>query len=108
MHGKQRIPFLITQRLVDPVMTVAVDFDARPSASTIEVEREETCGVLMSELKSVRPLAQFLPEQHLRQRHLAAQASCVPNSLRRLFQYRACPFTMLRMVPLPKTSLGRI
>jgi hypothetical protein len=107
MVGQQRVTLFVADRLIDPVVRVTIDFDAKPRSRAIEVEGKQPGRMLMAKLELKGAFPQLLPKQNLRKRHLASQPLRAFHSRRRFLQHRACPSTMLRMVPLPKTSLGR-
>ena len=66
----------IGPRPIAVTVTIAVDFDDHALVETGKIHRHVTDRKLSAELQPVRALAQRLPEQHLRQAHLAPQLAC--------------------------------
>ncbi len=93
-------------------MPLTIDLDRQSRIAAKEIENVGAARMLPPKLQTARSRSQYLPQQHLRQRHLSAQ---LPRALYRsersrwrlISQHRLSPSTMLRMVPLPETSSGR-
>jgi hypothetical protein len=95
------------------VMRFSVELDGEPRIAAEEVEIVRPGRMLASELQTCGSGSKHLPEEHFREAHFAAQAACLPNrsssaSWRDVLEHGVGPSTMLRMVPLPETSSGRI
>ena len=108
MIGQKRIARVVELGLVAPTMRLAIDLDAQPGFGAVEIEHERTRGMLAAKFKSGWSGAELLPKNHLGQRHDAPELARASHRHSRLVQHRACPSTMLRMVPLPQRSLGRV
>ena len=90
-----------------------IDLDRQSRIGAIGIEYIRPAWMLTAELASARRAAQSLPQQHLRQGHLPSQSPCAADTAmarvrRNVLEHRVHPSTMLRMVPLPETSSGRI
>ena len=103
----------VALRPVAPVMRFTVYFDRQAGVAAKEIEAVRPGGMLPTEFYTSLLFAKDPPEDHLRQRHFTPKATRVANSA---FSSLRCdvpeqgagPSTMLRMVPLPETSSGRI
>ena len=102
------VPIRVPLGLVSAIMRLAVDLDRERGVEAIEVEYIGAGGMLPSELDAGGALAQFAPQQNLGQSHGPAQFARLFHCSRWSRQHHASPSTMLRMVPLPETSSGRI
>jgi hypothetical protein len=104
----------IPRRSIAPGMRLSIDLDAQLRPVTIEIERVFSGGVLLAPLEASLRSPKLLPQQHFGQRHLPPQCARAPKRFPRTPDHplaprrRANPSTMLRMVPLPETSSGRI
>ncbi len=103
----------ISHWLIAARMHFAIDLDRQPSVTAVKVEDIAATGMLAAKLQPRRAGAKNVPQQHFGQRHGAAQAAgtvdAARGSFRRdVFQHPHFPSTMLRMVPLPEQSSGRI
>src|SRR5213082_2438703 len=92
-------------------MRLAIHFDCQSCIAAEEVDDIRPGGMLSPKFESVGTLSKPMPENHFWQRHLASKLA---RALRRA---RSClggnilqhdPSTVLRTVPLPETSSGRI
>ena len=111
VHGvasQPPIPILVPLRLVSAIVRLSVDLDRERGIETIEVEYIGAGGMLSAELDTCGTLAQFAPKKHFRQCHGLAKRARVSDGFSWSHQHCASPSTMLRMVPLPETSSGRI
>ena len=91
----------------------AVDLERESGIAAEEIEHERSSGMLAAELQPGRTLPQPMPERNFWEGHLATQApgiACRPRASlwRDVLEHWLDPATMLRMVPLPETSSGRI
>jgi hypothetical protein len=91
----------------------SINLNRQPSVTTEEVEDVRTGRVLAAELQAVWTLPEPMSEYHFGKAHRAPQLPRVAHRVRRrfwrnVFQHRRCPSTVLRTVPLPETSSGRI
>jgi hypothetical protein len=102
------VPCPITGRTVPAPMKLPIDFDGQAAIAAEKIQNIRACRMLPAELDALRPLPQLLPQQDFRQGHLASPFARQPYGLSRSAQHRISPSTMLRMVPLPETSSGRI
>ncbi|OQW42259.1 MAG: hypothetical protein A4S12_01070 [Proteobacteria bacterium SG_bin5] len=59
--GEQRIALGIPRQAIAALMRFAIDLDAKFRLGTIEVQHIGAGGMLVAELKAVRPRAQRLP-----------------------------------------------
>jgi len=93
----------IPSRPVATSMRLAIDLDRQPRVAAEKVEAQfPPRRPLTPKLQPTWAFAQFLPEQHLRQRHLAAKPARLPDSSSLPFRcdisvHNPCPSTMLRM-----------
>ena len=101
LTSKPSIASEIPLRSFAAPMHFAINFDNEPMIGAEEVEHIAPRRMLTTELQPAGPLAEFGPEDHLRQRQLAAQAACSADGAAGPGQHFASPSTMLRMVPLP-------
>jgi hypothetical protein len=108
MHGEQSIPLRVTYRSVAAIMHLTIHLNRKPRRSTVEIEHERPRRMLPPELHTRRSGPQHSPQRNFRHRHGSTQSPRVAHCLPRLVEHRAGPSTMLRMVPLPETSSGRI
>jgi len=69
--SEQRIARCIPPRLVTEAVSLTVHFDDQAAFETGEVDGQLTNGKLLSELMTARWPPKLLPQQHLRQAHLA-------------------------------------
>ena len=103
----------ITLGAVAPVVGFAIDFDRQACVAAEEIEAVRAGWMLPTEFDAGILTTQRLPENDFRKRHLATKSAGIadgaPSSLRcDVPEHGAGPSTMLRMVPLPETSSGRI
>ena len=111
--GKEGIAFRIALRPVAHVVRDTIDLDPQPCIAAIKVEDEIVTAVLATKLEAIGAGLKHAPQQNFGQRHFPAQLARFANGSggrfwRNIFQHRKNPSTMLRMVPLPETSSGRI
>ena len=85
-----------------------IDFDAQPLLSAVEIQDVRTSRMLPTKFEAVGAGAKLRPQRNFGERHRTPKLARASDSLARFAQPRACPATMLCMVPLPKQSLGRI
>ena len=107
----------IPSRPVATSMRLAIDLDRQPRVAAEKVEAQfPPRRPLTPKLQPTWAFAQFLPEQHLRQRHLAAKPARLPDSSSLPFRcdisvHNPCPSTMLRMrggeIVSPRHDLGQ-
>ena len=97
---------------VAAIMDLAVNFDRQTGIAAEKVQDVGAAGMLAAKLQAVRPLSQRLPEHDLGKGHFATQPACRADASLSSFRCDVlkhfCPSTMLRMVPLPEPSSGRI
>ena len=108
MVGKHSIAPHIKSRLVTTIMRLAINFNAQPPLRTIEIKHERSGGMLTAKAQAIWPFSQFLPQYDFWQAHVAAQCPRALDCFRWFFEHYLNPSTMLRMVPLPMASMGRI
>ena len=109
--AKPPVALDVVLRAVTSRVSLAIDFDRQTRVAAEEVENVRTGWMLPTELHAIRPLPQPLPKNDLGKRHLAPQLPSSrrgswPGFWRDVFQHG--PSTVLRTVPLPETSSGRI
>ncbi len=107
MPGQERIPPHATLRLVPALMDFAIHLNRHPRHRAVKVQHIRPRRMLPTKPQVIGALAQDAPQYDLRQRHVPPQSPCFPYRPARLRRYSHRPSTMLRMVPLPKHSLGR-
>jgi len=107
MAGQHSVALGIPFRLIASTMRLAINFYAEARGWAVEIQRIGTGRMLASKFETGRSLTQRRPQQHFRKRHLPAQNARASYCLGWFPEHGAGPSTMLRMVPLPKTSLGR-
>ena len=88
-------------------MNLAIHFHRQPSRRAVKVQHIRPRRMLPPKPQPLGSFAKDAPKNHLGQRHLAPQSPCASHRPAGLRRYPHCPSTMLRMVPLPKHSLGR-
>jgi hypothetical protein len=98
---KQRVASGVAPRLVAEAVPLSVDLDDKPVLETGEVDGDRSDRKLPSELQTAGTLSKLLPQQNLRQAHLAPQPACALYLLDRCLKDAWATSTMLRMVPLP-------
>ena len=111
--GKPLVPSFVPLCPFAKVMGASINLNRQPRIAAEEVQNIDTAGVLPAEFQSAGPFPEFPPQQHFRQRHFPAQLSRPVDPARLRFgrnvsKHVNSPSTMLRMVPLPETSSGRI
>ena len=110
---EEGIPPCVAAWPVAHIVRDTIDLDAQSCIAAIEIENEIITTVLTSEFEAIGARLKYAPQQHFRKRHLSAQSAGFPNGAGGRFrcnipEHRIHPSTMLRMVPLPETSSGRI
>jgi hypothetical protein len=110
---KPRIARFVAQGAVAASMGFAVDFDSQPRVAAEKVENERPGRMLAAKFEAGWALSERLPNLHLWHAHFSAKASRAANGDRAglwcdVFEHASGPSTMLRMVPLPEKSSGRI
>jgi hypothetical protein len=112
MRRKPRVAARIVFRSIGTLVHLTINFDSKPCITAIEIEGVIPAWMLSAELKTIRPPPQNLPQHDFGRRHGAAQAArLIHRSSFGFWRYVPkdhFPSTMLRMVPLPETSSGRI
>lgn len=108
MLREQSIATGVSFRALFKAMRFAIDFDAQPRFGAVEIKNVGSCGMLAPKLESVRTRPKVLPQCDFGEREGSAKPACSSDGLAWFAQHGACPPTMFHMVPLPKTSLGRI
>jgi hypothetical protein len=110
--GQPSITPLIMGDLPRQIVMRTVHFDGK-SRGAVEVEDVAADRVLAPETQSIQPIsAQAIPQDYLRQAHVAPEVSCSPESrlegahFPSICREQAAPSTMLRMVPLPVNGGG--
>ena len=103
----------VTDRLIASRVSYAIDFDGQPRVSAKEINDVRTARMLTAKLEATRSLTQPTPENYFRKTHLSPKLACFDRragaSFRRdVFEHPLFPSTVLRTVPLPETSSGRI
>jgi hypothetical protein len=103
----------VPRRTIASGVGLAIDFNRQTRVTAEEVENVLSGGMLSTEFETAGPTAKRLPKYHFRKRHLASKPTSVPSrSFLRLrcnvLEHQPGPSTMLRMVPLPETSSGRM
>ncbi len=98
---KHRVSYSIPAGLVATTVSFSVDFNDHPTLKTGKINRHLSNRKLSSKFESVRPSSKHLPEQDLRQAHLAPQLPCALYLLDRSLEDAWAPSTSLRLVPLP-------
>jgi hypothetical protein len=98
---------------VSPLMGFAVDLYRKACIAAEEVEVVRAGRMLASEFQACRSGSKHLPEENFRKAQFSAEAARLSNgsssaARRDVLEHCGCPSTMLRMVPLPETSSGRI
>src|SRR4051812_26414814 len=73
LRSKPLVAIQITFGPVASRMPFTIDFDRQPRIAAEEVDDIGTGRVLPTKLQAFRTLAEPLPEDHLRERHLAAE-----------------------------------
>jgi hypothetical protein len=94
-------------------MRFPVDLNRQPCVAAEEVEHIGPGGVLPAKLEAARSSPKPMPEDHLRKGHLAPQMPRISRRARsrlwrEILQHWRHPSTVLRTVPLPEASSGRI
>ncbi len=107
MLREKRIAPRVPLRPVSPLMGFPIDLHRKLCRRAVEVEHIRPRRMLPAKTQAFRPLAQDTPQHDLRQRQVAPEMSRSSYRPARLRRYSHRPSTMLRMVPLPKHSLGR-
>ena len=114
--GRQpSIPSRVSRRAISMAMALPVHFDAQLRRVTIEVQRIRTRRMLLSPFMPHSVLSKLFPKQDFRKAELPTVLARLAVGLSISLQHFAGPVsrcarpsTMLRMVPLPETSSGRI
>jgi len=108
MFGEQCISPPISGCSFFEIMCRTIDFDAKSRFGAIEIQDKGTGRMLATKLQSIWASAELGPEGDFGKSQAAAQLARSSDCFSRLAQHCVCPSTVLRTVPLPKTSLGRI
>jgi hypothetical protein len=109
---KPGIPRFITSRPVASGVRFPIYFHREARIAAEEIEDERAGRVLASKFQPARPVTQRSPKKGFGQAHLGAERARSLHGSRRSFRCNVLehsrPSTMLRMVPHPETSSGRI
>jgi len=94
-------------------MRATVNLDGKSRVAAVEVDNVGAARMLASKFHALWARAQHTPQQHLRQAHRTSKSSRLRDGTgfslwSRIAKHKDYPSTMLRMVPLPETSSGRI
>jgi len=115
IHRKPGITSLVSGRAGPSLMRLAVNLDAQLGCITVEVERVNPRRMLVSPVMAEATPSQAVPQDDLRECHFPALCLGLSPRLTRSLKHGPRPFprfarpsTMLRMVPLPQQSWGRI
>jgi hypothetical protein len=107
MLGQKNIVPRIPLRPIPARVDFPIHLHSQPSRRAVEVEHIGPRRMLSAKPQALGPIAQDTPQDHLGQRQFTTQTPRSPYRPARLRRYAHRPSTMLRMVPLPKHSLGR-
>jgi len=113
-----RRPELIIADYVSPrpifsVVCDAIYLDSETRIATIKVQNERPARMLASKFEAQRISPQCAPQQNFGKAHFFTKAPRIANDFwrrfwRNVFEHLHHPSTILRMVPLPESSSGRI
>ena len=105
------VPNVIPPGPVAARMRLPVHFDRQPRVGAEKIQHIGSGRMLASKLQAIRALSKPMPDDDLGQSHLATKLACAARGSRlRLWcdVFQHFPSTVLRTVPLPETSSGRI
>jgi hypothetical protein len=114
LNSNRLQPFVtrgISLRTVAARMGLTVDLHGKPGIAAEKIEHISACRMQPAELQPGRALAEPMPEDHFGKGHLTpqpARVGCGTRSRLRCDVFEHGPSTVLRTVPLPETSSGRI